>query len=54
METRIVVADFTGANKLDFYRQLSEQTACLDVSVVIANAGVMIVGAYENFPGSAL
>ena len=51
----MVTADFAGINNVEFYNDLANnKCGDIDVSIVIANAGVMIVGDYENFPGSAL
>ena len=53
METRIITADFTGKNNREFYDDLSKKCADLDVSIVIANAGLMTTGDFDNFPGAA-
>ena len=52
VKTKIVVADFTGKNNLDFYRDIEQQCSQLDVSVVVANAGLMTVGDFTLMPGA--
>ena len=48
--TKIIQMDFDGASDLQTYQNLAKNCADLDVSIVIANAGVMIVGDFINFP----
>lgn len=38
---------------MEFYNDLAKKCEDLDVSIVIANAGVMIVGDFEKFEGWA-
>ena len=40
MQTRYVVADFTGNSNIAFYENLMSQVADLDIGLVIINAGV--------------
>ena len=48
--TKIIKMDFDGASDLQSYQNIAAKCANLDVSIVIANAGVMIVGDFINFP----
>lgn len=48
IETKIVIADFSGDASLAFYRNLLDLVKDLDVSIVIANAGLMNIGAIET------
>ena len=38
-------------NNIAFYEELASKCEDLDLSIVIANAGVMTVGNFEKFPG---
>ena len=50
MQTRIIVADFAGANNTEYYRSLEQKCADLDIAIVVANAGVMTVGEFDKIP----
>lgn len=48
VETKLIVADFSGDASIDFYKNILHQVSDLDVSIVIANAGVLLIGAIET------
>ena len=52
VKTRIVVADFSGDASLGFYRNILDQVQDLDISIVIANAGVLLIGSVEKTSAS--
>ena len=53
VETRLIQVDFSGLNTVAQYKDLVAKCADLDVSIVVVNAGIMIVGDFENFPSEA-
>ena len=48
MKVKIVVADFSGDASLSFYKNILDEVEVLDVSIVIANAGVLLIGPVEE------
>ena len=52
IKTKIVVADFSGDASLTFYRNLLNVVKDIDISIIIANAGLLNVGDFESSKSS--
>jgi short-subunit dehydrogenase len=48
IKTKVIIADFTEKNNLQFYDELYAKMSDLDVSMLICNAGILRFGLYEE------
>jgi 17beta-estradiol 17-dehydrogenase / very-long-chain 3-oxoacyl-CoA reductase len=50
--TKVIVADFSApdATSPDFFKNILSQTQDLDISIVIANAGLLTIGKLKTIP----
>lgn len=48
IKTMILVADFAGNANINFYESVADQLKTIDMSVLILNAGIAVVGPFED------
>ena len=48
IETRLIVADFAGNATFKFYESIMDKLKGIDMSVLILNAGIAVVGPFED------
>ena len=50
--TKVIVADFSApdATSPDFFKNILSQTQVLDISIVIANAGLLTIAKFKTIP----
>ena len=54
VQTRIVVANFSGSHNMAFYDAIMAQTADIDIGLVVLNAGVDHLSFFEEAEGAKL
>ena len=54
VKTRIVIANFSGSNKMAFFDAIIDQIKDIDVGLVILNAGVAYTGYFSSTESAKL